>query len=123
MDLVIILIAGIFGALSTFYLNNTLQLGGVMASSGISILFGAFFFVFPNLINEYLTTHIPIVIMGASFIGMASSKIIHQAWVIGISGIIFSTIYLLTGTFFEGYGGGLGTTAAISLCAVYALKK
>ena len=118
----IILIAGIFGALATFYLNNILQLGGVMASAGISVLAGSFFYIFPELMNEYLSQNIPVVIMGASFIGMATSRLIKQYWIMTISGFIFSIIFLLTGSFFEGFGGGLGTTAAISLCSIYAIK-
>jgi len=123
MEIAITLISGIIGALATFYLNNKLQLGGVMASAGISVLFGGFFCVFPNLINEYLTTNIPVVVMGTSFIGMTTSKLTNQFWVIAIAGFIFSVIFLLTGTYFEGYGGTLGTTAAISFCSTYALAK
>ena len=122
MYITIILIAGIFGALTTFYLNNKLQLGGVMASAGISVLAGGFFYLFPDLFSDYYTTNIPLVIMGSSFIGMATSKIIRRYWIIGISGVIFSVLFLCTGSFFEGFGGGLGTTAAISLCSSYVLK-
>ncbi|CAL66912.1 hypothetical protein [Christiangramia forsetii] len=123
MDIAIILIAGIISALVTFYLNNQLQLGGVMASAGISVLAGGLFFIFPDILNNYLTTNIPVVVMGASFIGMAASRIIRQFWIIGLSGFIFSVIFLLTGSYFEGFGGSLGTTAAISLGAVCALKQ
>jgi len=123
MDIAIILIAGIFGAPVTFYLNNKLQLGGVMASAGISVLTAGLFFIFPEILNNYLNTNIPVVVMGASFIGMAASRIIHQFWIIGLSGFIFSVIFLLTGSYFDGFGGSLGTTAAISLGSVYALKQ
>jgi len=123
MDIAIILVTGIFGAVVTFYLNNQLQLGGVMASAGISVLIAGLFFVFPDILNNYLTINIPVVVMGASFIGMATSRIIHQFWIIGLSGIIFSVIFLLTGSYFDGFGGSLGTTAAISLGSVYALKQ
>ena len=123
MEVAIITFSGFMGALVTFYLNNQLQLGGVMASATISVLAGGFFYIFPNLFNEYFTTNIPLVIMGASFIGMATSRIIRNYWIIGISGIIFSILFLYTGSFFDGYGGGLGTTAAISLGASYAMEN
>ena len=123
MELAIILISGIIGALLTFYLNNRLQLGGVMASAGVSVVAAGFFYIFPDILNEYLKTNIPIVIMGASFIGMATSRVIRQHWVIGVSGFIFSVIFLFTGSFFDGFGGSLGTTAAISLICVFALRK
>ncbi|MUP41008.1 hypothetical protein FLP08_00335 [Gramella aestuarii] len=118
MDITVILISGILFALLTFYLNNRLQLGGVMASAGVSVLTAAFFHFFPELLNAELTNTIPVIAMGASFIGMASSRIIKKYWIIGVAGLFFSFIFLVTGTFFEGFGGSLGTTAAISLAAV-----
>ena len=114
--------AGVFGATSTFYLNNKLQFGGVLASSVVAVIAGGLFYIFPTLLNENLSLNIPIVIMGASFVGMATNRVIKSSWIIGVSGFIFSTIYLLTGPFFEGYGGSLGTIAAISLCSVYSLS-
>ena len=89
MEIAIVLISGIFGALATFYLNNQLPLGGVMASAGISVVAGGLFYIFPEVLNNYLTTNIPMVIMGASFIGMATSRIIKQNWIIGLSGLAF----------------------------------
>jgi hypothetical protein len=121
MDIIILLISGVFGAVITFYLNNNLQLGGVMASAGVSVFAGAFFYLFPDLLNPHLTENIPLIVMGASFIGMATFRVIRNYWIIGISGFIFSVIFLLTGSFFEGFGGGLGTTAAISLGAAYGI--
>ena len=122
MDTLIILASGIIFALLTFLLNNRFQLGGVMASAGVSVATALFFHLFPKLLNENLTDLIPVVAMGASFIGMASSRIIRKYWVIGVSGLVFSFIFLFTGSFFEGFGGGLGTTAAISLISVYGLR-
>jgi len=122
MDTLIILIAGVFGAISTFYLNNKLQFGGVLASSLLAVIAGGLFHIFPNLLNSDLSTNTPLVIMGASFVGMATNRVVKRTWVIGVSGFIFSVLYLLTGPFFEGFGGSLGTMAAISLCAVYSLE-
>lgn len=122
MDISLILIAGILSAIVTFYLNNQMQLGGVMASAGVSVVAGGFFYLFPELLNSYLTTNLPLIIMGASFVGMATSRIIKQTWIIGVSGLFFSIIFLFTGSFFEGFGGNLGTTAAISLCSAYGMN-
>lgn len=123
MNFFILIISGLAGALSTFYLNNRLGLGGVLASSAISVISAGFFFLLPGLTSSYLTANIPLVIMGTSFIGMASQKLIQNAWVIAISGLLFPVIFLLSGSFFEGYGGSLGTTAAISLSAVYVISR
>lgn len=122
MNITLILIAGVISALSTFYLNNQLQLGGVMASAGISVIAGGFFYLFPELLNPYLTESLPLIIMGASFIGMATYRIIKQIWIIGIAGLFFSLIFLFTGSFFDGFGGNLGTTAAISLCSAFTIN-
>ena len=123
MDISLVLLAGISSALITFYLNNRLQMGGVMASSLVSIIPATFFYIFPEILNNYLTENLPLICMGASFIGMATSRIISHYWIIGLSGLFFSGIYLCTGSFFDGFGGSLGTTAAISLGATYSLKQ
>lgn len=120
--MIFILLAGVFGALATFYLNNTLQLGGIMASAGISVMAGGFFYLFPELLNPFLSVNVPLVIMGSSFIGMATSRVIKQYWIIALSGVFFSGIFLPSSLFFEGYGGSLGTIAAISLGAAYAMR-
>lgn len=122
MDIAIFLVSGIIGALVTFILNNHYQLGGVMASAGVSVFAGGFFFLFPDLLSQHLTLNIPLIVMGSSFIGMATSRVIKKTWVIAISGLIFCIIFLLTGSFFEGFGGGLGTTAAISLISGYSIS-
>ena len=122
MEIFILLISGLLGAVVTFYLNNRLPLGGVMSSSLVAVVAACIFIIFPSLTNEFLSTHIPLVIMGASFVGMATFEVIQQYRIIALSGILFSIIYLFSSSFFEGFGGGLGTTAAISLYAVLASK-
>ncbi|WP_243735816.1 hypothetical protein [Christiangramia sabulilitoris] len=99
-----------------------MRLGGVMASSAISVVAAGFFILFPKFAGNYLTTHIPSVVMGASFIGMATYKMITSSWVIALSGLLFPVIYLFSGSFFEGYGGSLGTSAAIALGSVFFLQ-
>lgn len=123
MNLTVIIIAGFLAAGITFLLNNRLKLGGVIASAGISVAGGLFFYLFPDLLNEYLSENLPAVLMGASFVGMASEKVVPKLSIILFSGILFSVIYLLTGPFFEGFGGSLGTSAAISLIAMMGLKS
>lgn len=121
MNSIVIIITGGIAALVTFYININLKLGAVKSSAGISLLGGLFFYFFPGFLNSELSNQLPAVIMGASFIGMASKKVISSYWVIGLSGLIFSIIFSYTSNFFEGYGGSLGTTAAISLCATFIL--
>ncbi|WP_338731317.1 hypothetical protein [Mangrovimonas cancribranchiae] len=117
MNTLIIIITGILGATLTFYVNEHLKQGAVRASALLSLTVGLFFFWFPDILNNYLTQNIPPAFIGASFIGMVSSKAItHYSWLI-IAGILFSIIYLNASHFFNGYGGALGTSAAIALLA------
>ena len=115
MDSFIIILTGIISALATYILNNNFEQGAVRASALLSLMVGIFFYFFPSLFNDYLTKNIPVVFIGASFIGMVSSKVISNYFLIIISGIIFSIIYFNTSSFFTGYGGALGTSASISV--------
>ena len=115
MEISILFLTGIFSAILTYVVNNKYRQGAVRASAGLSLLVGLFFYFFPELFSPYLTKNIPIVFIGATFIGMVSSKILPSYLLVGFSGFIFSIIYLNASRFFKGYGGSLGTTAAISV--------
>ncbi len=115
MEISILFITGIISALLTYVVNNKYEQGAVRASAGLSLLVGLFFYFFPDIFTPYLTKNIPIVFIGATFIGMVSSKILSSYLLVGFSGFIFSIIYLNASPFFKGYGGALGTTAAISV--------
>jgi hypothetical protein len=115
METGILILTGILGALGTFIVNNDFDQGAVRASALLSLIVGLFFFSFPEVLPAYLTKNIPLVFIGASFIGMVSSRVISRYILVGIAGAIFSIIYLNTSEFFAGYGGALGTTAAISV--------
>ncbi|MHA7944545.1 hypothetical protein ACJOV8_015820 [Formosa sp. 3Alg 14/1] len=112
---------GILGATLTFYVNEHLKQGAVRASALLTLIVSLFFYYFPEVLNPYLTQNIPTAFIGASFVGMVSSKaIIHYRWLI-IAGIIFSIIYINKSMFFQGYGGALGTSAFIALLATMAI--
>ncbi|MFD1094824.1 hypothetical protein [Salegentibacter chungangensis] len=128
METVILIITGIVSAIATYVVNNRLKQGAVRASSLLSLMVGLFFYFVPDLLSTYLTRNIPLVFIGASFIGMVSSKILSSYLLLGLSGIIFSVLFVNSSEYFDGYGGGLGTTAAISLLvslsmAIIARKK
>jgi len=121
MNVVILLATGAFAAISTYFVNVKLKQGPIRSSAVLSLLVGIFFYIFPDLLSPYLTTNIPVVFTGASFIGMVSSVVVSNYLLIGTSGFIFSVIYLNASKFFAGYGGGLGTAAAISLLVAIGL--
>ncbi len=121
MNIAILILTGVLAAISTYVLNIKLGQGPVRSSAALSLVVGAVFYFFPNLLSVYLTQHIPVVFIGASFIGMVSSNVVSSYFTVGTSGLIFSVIYLNTSAFFTGYGGSLGTAACIALLVAISL--
>ena len=81
----------------------------------LSLIVGLLFYLFPELLNPFLTKNIPVVFIGGSFIGMISFKAKGTYVILVIASIIFSCIYLNKSQFFNGYGGALGNSAFIAL--------
>jgi len=115
MEIMILIITGIVAAVGTYLVNNKLHQGAVRASALLSLVVGLFFYYFPDLLSPGLTRNIPLVFIGASFIGMVSSYILSSYILLILSWTIFSILFVNSSKYFAGYGGGLGTTAAISL--------
>lgn len=118
MNSIIIILITTCTAPLTFYLSHTLKQGAVRASSLLALAVSLFFYLFPNLLDHYLTTHIPAAVIGASFIGMVSYDRLATNLGLSLAGLLFGVIFLNTSRFFDGYGGALGTTACISVLIV-----
>jgi len=114
MIILLIITCSVFAGHYTYVLNHRLKLGAVIASSLISILGGVLVY---TPITSSLQEILPLVVMGASFVGMASKEVAGQHRVILVSCLFFGILFYCTGVFFEGFGGSLGTTAAIAFCA------
>ncbi|WP_040278091.1 hypothetical protein [Psychroserpens damuponensis] len=126
IDHFILFLAGAISSIVTFVLQIHYKLGAVRASALIGVFVGVFVLLFPKLCSPYLTENLPLVCFGASFIGMVSSDVLSNYFLIGISGILFTIIFLNTSVYFEGFGGGLGSAACIGLLvtlSVPILKK
>lgn len=115
IEQLILFIVGGFSAMLTFFLHVDLNQGPVRASSLVGVLVGIFVLLCPDLLSPYLTKNLPLVCFGASFIGMVSSKVLSNYFLIGFSGIVFTIIFFNTSSFFNGFGGGLGSAACIAL--------
>ncbi|MEO9501794.1 MULTISPECIES: hypothetical protein [Flavobacteriaceae] len=115
MNDLIILLTGVIGSVLTYFISTPLKQGAVRASALLSLIVAVFFHFFPNILNSYLTIHIPFVFIGTSFIGMVSSKTNVNYFQLILAGCLFSLIYLHKGDVFSGYGGALGTIAGIAL--------
>lgn len=123
MNELIIVITGILGATLTYYVSEQLKQGPVRSSALLSLIVGLFFYCFPEILSQYLANNIPLVFIGASFIGMVSAKVKVNYLSLVIAGFLFSTIYLGKSDFFEGYGGALGAMAFIALLTIMVLGK
>lgn len=115
MNTFILIITGILGATLTHFVSEQLRFGAVKASASLSLIVGLFFYAFPNVLNIYLTAHLPIVFVGTSFIGMVSSKTLKSFPLLAIAGALFTAIYINKSNVFDGYGGALGALAFIAL--------
>ncbi|SDZ88564.1 hypothetical protein [Pedobacter hartonius] len=120
-NLSILLITSFLSSVATFYVNEDLKQGPVRSSAVLSLIVGVCFYFFSHSINSYLVKNIPIVFIGASFIGMVSVRLLSNYLLIGTAGVIFCLIYLNTSKFFNGYGGALGISASIALLAVLSI--
>lgn len=123
MESIFIILTGIIAVVATFYISTHLKQGAVRASAGLSLLVALIPFLFPDLFTAHLASDIPNVFFGASFIGMVSKNLISNYWLLALSGLLFSLIYLHSGSLFNGFGGALGTTASISVVVILGFKK
>lgn len=114
LDIVIVLITGVLGAVTSFWINEELGQGPVRSSAFPSLAVGVAFHVWGKGLPEIWHT-LPTAYIGASFVGMVSSNVMSSYKRVGAAGLIYGVIYLNSSLFFEGFGGSLGITAAISV--------
>jgi len=120
-NLCILFLTGFISPILTFYVNEGLKQGPVRSSAVLSLLVGLYFHLFPQSMDSYLVSNIPIVFIGGSFIGMVSSRILSNYLLLGTAGLIFCLIYINASQFFKGYGGAVGTASAIALLAALSI--
>jgi hypothetical protein len=120
-NVLILLAASLISSVLTFYVNEELRQGPVRSSALLTLVVALYFHFFPHSMDSYLVKNIPVVFIGGSFIGMVSPRILSDYLLIGTAGLIFCIIYINTSKFFNGYGGAVGTAAAISLLAVLSI--
>ncbi|WP_121665759.1 hypothetical protein [Mesonia aquimarina] len=123
MELIIYIITGIIGAILPYFLTRNTSLDAVKASALPSLILGMIFYLFPNLVDDHFQKNIPLLFFGASFVGMVSKKVLQKYMYVAIAGVLFALLYKNSSNFFNGYGGGLGTAACISVLCVFGLKK
>ena len=122
MNELILLITGGIGALGTYIVAHDLKQGVIRASAGLSLMVGLFFYTFPTLTSIQLSIEIPMIFLGASFVGMTAQHVIGNKLLILLGGVLFSGIFQAASDIFIGYGGKLGTAACISCTFVFGLQ-
>jgi len=111
-DLIIFIIAGVIGAVATFFVQKQ-GLSAVVASCAVGLA-GA-------LVGHFMdSSHIPLVVFAGSFVGMTSTSFGTISLMI-IGGLFTGLIYNYSLKMFEGFGGRLGTIAFISTVAGFYL--
>jgi len=121
LEFLVLFVVGALAAVITFILHTTFKQNTVRASALVGLFSSLVVFAFPEYLSDYLITHIPLIAFGASFIGMVSSTVISNVFLLGFSGGVFTFIFLNANSIFNGFGGGLGVSACISLLIVLAL--
>lgn len=109
------ILAGGLSAFLTYILHVKLKQGAVRASALVGVVAGLLTFIFPKYLSINMTENLPLIIFGASFVGMVSSEVLSNYILIGISGSLFAVVFMNTSSLFSGFGGGLGTGACIAV--------
>ncbi|MFH2020152.1 MAG: hypothetical protein ABIJ34_01995 [archaeon] len=111
MDSIILIIASILAAVSTQLVSIKFNQGPVKASALLSFIVALIFF----FIKIPLSGTIPLAFIGGSFVGMSSKVRLPNYLLTAFGGFVFGIIFVNSSKIFAGFGGGLGTTACLSV--------
>lgn len=108
----------VIGSLLTFYLNNYMNWGAVIASAAVGLAGGLLPYLNPK--SETLKS-VAIAVYCGSFVGMASTSLFDEVHYIFIASAISALFYVYTRGLFIGYGGKLGSVAFSGVLATVLL--
>ena len=111
-------LALVIGSLLTFYLNNYLEWGAVLASATVGLSGGLLPYIKPS--SESLKSA-AIAIYCGTFVGMASTSLFDEIHYIFIASAISGLFYIYTRGLLIGYGGKLGSVAFSGVLATVLL--
>lgn len=118
MMLLSVLLVAALGAELTFYLIHKKHVSTVRASSGATLAFAIFALVVQIPFGNVL----PAAFFGATFVGMTDKSRLGAKRVF-VASMIFGLIYTFLIPLAQGFGGGLGAAAFVSISVVYAASK
>ena len=116
-----IIITSIAGALLTYYFVDQMNWTTVKSSALLSL----FFACTAMLINKHYPFEHELYstyFFGASFVGMSSTSRLSYFW-ITIAGFVYGCLLFAFKDYFSGIGGGLGSTACITVIVVFLMDK
>lgn len=111
-------LALVIGSLLTFYLNNYLEWGAVLASASVGLVGGLLPFLKPK--SESLKSAALAIYCG-TFVGMASTSLFDEIHYIFIASAISGLFYIYTRGLLIGFGGKLGSVAFSGVLATVLL--
>ena len=100
----------VFGAAATWWINTQLGLGPAVASGIIGLLAALI-----------LPTDLAVATYTASFVGMSSALVLTGLPMALIAGIFVGILFALALPVYQGFGGKLGTIAAVAVLATVVL--
>lgn len=107
----------------TYYFNRYLKFGAVKSSSCIALIIGGVFQLNELYFHFNLDKDIPFIAIGATFIGMVTTRKHYRNFNFFVAPIIFTLLYKNISKEFNGFGGALGTAACISLVITIYLRS
>lgn len=119
MNLILFELVSVIGGLGTFLFAQQKGIGVVKASALLSLIVGIATIAF---YDSEIIKQLTFTFCGATFIGMTSPNMLNKFW-IGIASLIFGAIFYFFAYQYEGYGGGLGTTACISTMSTFGITQ
>lgn len=121
MEELIWIASGVLAAVSTYWLHTRFHLNPVLASSVVTLLIALAVVPFGD--STGWLKPIPYAGIGGSFIGMSTKKNVKGFESVLLAAIIFGVIFTSSSSFFEGFGGALGTSACISVLTAISWRK
>lgn len=119
MEVIIVLMISVAGGMATYFVNNILKRGAVIASAIITLVSGLMLpYFFPQMGSTLVTAA-----ACSSYAGMISVENALNVWEMAIISLITGILYIAASSAYVGIGGRLGTIAAISCFAWLGFKK
>lgn len=98
-SILILAVAG--GAVVAYVLSVYIGLGAVIGSALVGVA------------ASYLPRKFPAAIYCGSFVGMSSTLVLGNFWIVGLAGLLAGLVFIFAQNIFKGVGGKLGTIAFV----------